>query len=223
MELFLPKNTKEKIVFSAFIGLFFTMMCYGLSEMIAGPTKVNFLEAFAVLTSFSCTYLCVAQSRWNYPVGAVSVAALSLLFYQSQLYSSMVLNLYLFPTLIWGWYRWRPDADTRPVTLVELKWWPVYLGLTAAVWYVLQSVTANMGAQLPAFDSAILGASILAQFLLDQKKLENWVIWFFVNVVSIYVYWNSGLYALTIQFVFFLLNTFWGFYAWNKTYRSRDA
>jgi nicotinamide mononucleotide transporter len=179
---------------------------------------VSELEVFAVATSFACTYLCVAQSRWNYPVGIVSVIALSLLFYQNQLYSSMALNLYLIPTLAWGWFRWRPDADTRPVTFVELRWWPAYVGLAAATWYLLTYMMTEMNAAMPGLDSAILGLSVLAQFLLDQKKIETWAVWVAVNVISIYVYWNAELYVLAVQFAFFLANAFWGFSEWYRTY-----
>ena len=185
-------------------------------------TEINWLEVFSVFTSYSCTYLCVVQSRWNYPIGAISTAALTLLFFQSGLYSSAALNAYLVPTLIWGWFRWRPDHDTRPVTTVKNYWWAAYLGLTALVWLILNYIATQLGATLAAADSFILAGSILAQFLLDQKKLETWFFWAIVNVVAIVTYWNAGLTLVAFQFMFFLANTAYGYFMWKRTMYSEE-
>jgi len=205
------------VIESLVVAVVLTGASYAAGLGMGWISSVNWLEAFAVFTSYSCTYLCVKQSRINYPIGAISVAALSFLFYQQGLYASMVLNMYLFPTLVWGWFRWRPDEITRPVTRVKLWWWPVYLWITGSVWYMLTTIATKMDATLAPWDSAILALSILAQFLLDQKKMENWSVWFAVNVISIVTYWQAGLQIVAIQFVFFLLNTVYGHYSWKRT------
>jgi nicotinamide mononucleotide transporter len=207
----------NKVLVSIALGIVLTAISYGAGLYFQWIDSVNWLEAFAVFTSYSCTYLCVVQSRINYIFGVISVAALSLLFYQTGLYSSMVLNLYLIPTLIWGWFRWGRDDMTRPVKFVEWQWWPVYIGLAGAVWYALITISTYMGAVQAPTDSFILAASVLAQFLLDQKKIENWGIWAIINVVAIYTYWNSGLVIVALQYVFFLMNVFWGLYDWRKS------
>lgn len=186
-------------------------------------TEVNWLEVAAVFTSYSCTFLCVVQSRQNYIHGVVTVALYTVLFYQAGLYASAALNAYLFPTLAWGWFRWGRDDDTRPVMLVELKWWPAYLGLTGVVWYALSELATYIGGTLPFTDSAILVGSILAQFLLDQKKIETWVVWFVVDVFAVYTYYEAGYYLVALQFFFFLLNTFWGAWSWYRTMESRSV
>lgn len=212
---------KTNLLYSFIVATLLTYASYVLASyfnVIANViAEVNWLEVFSVWTSYSCTWLCVKQSRFNYPIGGISVAALSVLFYNQALYASMALNIYLIPALLWGWLRWRPDSDTRPVTTVALVWWPVYLGLAASVWYGLTYLSAHMGSPLPAADSFILAGSILAQFLLDQKKLETWMMWAVVNVAAIATYWQAGLVLVAIQFVFFLGNTIYGYVSWRKT------
>jgi nicotinamide mononucleotide transporter len=210
-------TTLEKNIFSIVLGTVLTVLSYGIGMKFNWITELNWLEVFSVYTSYVCTILCVLQSRTNYIWGVVSVIALSVLFYQSNLYSSMVLNIYLIPTLIWGWFRWRSDEEPRPVTFVGKFWWPVYLFVTVSVWYVLIQISEYMGAVQAPMDSFILAASILAQFLLDQKKLENWIVWAIINVVAIKNYMDAGLALVAFQYVFFLLNTVWGFVMWNKT------
>jgi nicotinamide mononucleotide transporter len=216
-------NTLMKNVHSIVYGTILTAVSYIVALQFNWITELNYLEVFAVFTSYVCTILCVMQSRTNYVWGVISVAALSVLFFQSELYSSMVLNLYLIPTLIWGWFRWRRDEITRPVTFVGMYWWPVYLFLTLSLWYTLVQISTAMGATLPVNDSFILAASILAQFLLDQKKIETWVVWFTVNVVAIKTYSDAGLALVAFQYVFFLVNTMIGGYAWYKSMKVKNA
>lgn len=210
-------NTLEKNIVSVVGGTVLTAVSYWAGLKYQWITELNWLEIFSVYTSYVCTILCVLQSRTNYIWGVISVIALSFLFYQSKLYSSMVLNIYLIPTLVWGWFRWRSDADPRPVTFVGLGWWPVYLFVTVAVWWTLVQISTAMGAALAVNDSFILAASILAQFLLDQKKLENWAVWGIINVVAIRTYMEAGLALVAFQYVFFLLNAVWGVFAWRNS------
>lgn len=227
MDLSFEIRTDTRLAQNIFVGSVLATVLTGASYGIGLHYKfidsVSWLEASSVWTSYVCTYLCVVQSRWNYVFGVVSVILLSLLFYQSQLYSSMVLNIYLIPTLIYGWFRWGRDDNTRPVKFVELHWWPVYLGLTALVWYGLVTVTEYMGAVQAPLDSLILAASILAQFLLDQKKIENWGVWLGINIVAIYLYYQTGLFVVAIQYIFFLMNTIWATIEWRKTMETQNA
>lgn len=181
------------------------------------PNGLNWLEVFAVFTSYACTWLCVRQTRWNYPLGAISNTAYAVVFWQAGLLGSSVLNAYLIGQLVYGWFRWRNDRQTRPVSFVQAKWWPVYFIATAAAFggalviWRLTDVT-------PVYtDIVILVISLLAQFLLDNKKLETWFFWAIVNVVAIYTYFHAGLPLAGFQYVFFLVNTIVGFVMWRRT------
>jgi len=178
------------------------------------------LEIFAVFTSYSCTYLCVRERRIQYPIGAISTLAYAWLFYEFGLNGSALLNLWLTVQLAYGWFRWRSDDDARPVTLVALKWWPAYIVSTVAFYLVGYWLDVSSGGTQVWTDIVIVTGSILAQWLLDNKKLENWVVWLVVDVFATYEYFTAGLTIVGFQYIFFTLNVFYGFYVW---YRSRQA
>lgn len=204
---------------SIVVGLVLTALSYvaGVAFGWINGADINPLEVFAVFTSYSCTFLCVKQRRINYPIGAISSAAYAYLFLQSGLLASAVLNAYLVPTLIYGWLRWRKDDNTRPVTHVQLKMVPIYL-MVAGLGYAGAAVlSSQLGGAMAWTDSIILAGTILAQFLLDNKKLENWMVWAVVNVFAIYTYATSGLPLVAFQYVFFLANTIYGYVTWNRS------
>lgn len=219
-----PTRTTQKrdILESIGIGLGLTLLSYGVGLMAGWITELNLLEIFAVFTSYSCTYLCVKERRINYPIGAVSSAAYALLFLQNGLFASALLNAYLVPTLVYGWIRWRKDTNTRPVTHVRIKSIPIYLAVTGIGYWGASLISQSLGGAMAWTDSLILAGTILAQFLLDNKKLENWIIWALVNIFAIYTYATSGLPLVAFQYVFFLANTLYGYITWKGTIKNES-
>jgi len=207
------------IIESIVIGVVLTGLSYAVGIWFnwISTDHLGLLEPFAVFTSYACTWLCVKERRINYPLGIVSSAAYAYLFYKADLFASTALNLYLVPTLIYGWIRWRRDTVTRPVTMVSWRMLPVYLG-TSIIGYVgAVYVSQRFGGSVAWADSVILAGTVLAQLLLDNKKLETWMIWAMVNVFAIYTYGTSGLPLVAFQYVFFLFNTLIGWVNWKKS------
>lgn len=196
---------------------------YAIGFALGWISAIDPLEAFAVFTSYVCTYLCVKQRRFNYVIGAMSTLAYCILFWRESLYASMILNAYLTPTLVYGWFRWRADRDTRPVTRVELRWVPAYAIVTLAAGAGAFALVTIAGGSFAIADSIILVGTMLAQFLMDNKKLESWVVWLLVDLVAIWVYFSSGLAIAGLQFVFFLGNAVWAFVAWRRSMEAPRA
>ena len=137
--------------------------------------------------------------------------------------ASMLVNIYLTPSLIYGYFRWRSDDNTRPVTHVALKWVPVYLIVTIAAYLGALGIAKALGGTMALADSVILVGTILAQFLLDNKKIETWAVWVIVNVAAIYTYFNAGLALAGFQYIFFLGNTVFGALVWYKSLKEDNA
>lgn len=181
-------------------------------------TELNNLEVFAVFTSYLCTYLCVVESRWNYPVGVITTCAYAFLFWQMNLPGSAMVNLYLMFQLVYGWFRWGPDNSTRPVTRLKWdKWLLGYVGATFATYAGIHMIFQYFNTALPTADAFIFIATILAQFLLDNKKIDTWKVWFVINIVAIWLYASAGLPLVAFQYVFFLANVFFGHAMWKKS------
>lgn len=181
---------------------------------------INWIETASVFFSFACTWLCTRQVRFNYVLGVVSTTLLVITFYQAGLYGSMVLNIYLVPTVIIGWFMWGKDKNPRPVQHVQLKKIALYLFFTALTWTGAYFIITGFGGKMVALDGWLLVGTVLAQFLLDRKKIETWIVWILVNVVSVYVYFESGLYLLAAQFALFLANAIFAYFQWRKTMKQ---
>lgn len=212
--------------FSAFniaslVGFVLTLISILVGQAIGwvNPTEMNLLEVFAVWTSYTCTILCSLQSRWNYPIGILTTFLYSWLFFQWEAYAMAAFNLYLVFSLMFGYWRWGPDGEkSKEVTHLKLDRWLLgYIGLGVIIYGVLQICIQFFGMNIsnPELWATVLSG--VAQFLLDNKRIETWIVWAVVNIISIGFYIHIELYLVAFQYMFFLANTFYGYYMWKRS------
>ena len=203
------------------LGIVLTALSFLVGFEAGWITEVNWLEVFAVFTSYVCTWMCSIQTRENYIWGVITTATYSVLFWQWQMPALALFNLYLVFSLAYGWYRWGSDDNPRPVTNVEPVWYLGYgaAGLVILGLFLLANLIFNPAgiASLNPVDVGLAVASGVAQLLLDNKKLQNWFAWAGINVVSIPFYAYSGLYLVAFQYIFFLANNVIAYRMWKNT------
>lgn len=217
-----PSEAKARTRFfvgeSLVLALLLTAVCT-VPAWLRNPA-LNWWEISSVFFSFACTWLCTRQVRFNYVLGVIATSLLVVTFYQAHLFGSMALNLYLIPTVVYGWFVWGKDESTKPVQHVTWRGGLQYLGVTALTWAGAYLLLTYFGGSLARLDGWLLVGSVLAQWMMDRKKLENWIIWAVVDVVSIWTYWHAGLHLLSLQFAFFLLNAVIAYWQWHKAMKA---
>lgn len=190
-------------------------MDLGWDAPLFGMSK---LELFAALLGLVSVWLTVVQNVWCWPVGAVMVALYFFIFYQARLYADMGLQGVYFVLQFYGWYAWlyggaRHDPLTvRRATPHQLVMAGA-LGLagTFALGHALSRYT---DASLPYWDSAATAFSLVAQWLLARKLIENWLLWVGVDVLSVGIYWVKGLYPTMVLYAVFTGMAVCGYRAW---------
>lgn len=217
------QSIKTHMTQGVILGVILTALSYAVGLHFNWIPSLNFVEVFAVFTSYVCTFLCVVERRANYPIGAISNAAYCLLFASFGLVGSAIVTGYLTFSLAYGWFRWNKDENTKPVQHVALKWVPAYLAATTLAFLGGLYLYGVFNTPVVWTDAVVMAGSILAQFLLDNKKIENWIVWAVVNVFAIYTYIHAGLALAAFQYVFFLANTFYGYYLWKKSMDAQDT
>ena len=68
---------------------------------------------------------------------------------------------------------------------------------------------------IPVFDALITALSLVAQWLLNRRKLENWIFWIGVDLISVPVYAFKELYLIAGLYAVFLLLCVRGYRSWK--------
>jgi nicotinamide mononucleotide transporter len=203
---------------AAALGVVLTALSYGIAYMVGWDVQFSWLDALAVGTSYACTWLCVVQSRFNYPVGIVSVALYSYIFWAAGFVALAAFNLYLVGSLIYGWFRWGRDSKPKLVTSLRFDRWTLgYVAIGLAVAGVCMLINMLAPGTFGTLDIALAALSGVAQLLLDNKRLQTWAVWLVVNLLSMYAFYYAGMYIVLLQYVFFTANTLVGYISWKRS------
>ena len=185
------------------------------------------LELVAVVTGFACVWLAARESIWNFPVAIVSCLLYVFVFSQTRLYADCGLQFFFIALSGYGWYEWlyggRGDSALA-VTHTSSREWLVSAGFvlffTLGFGYYLRHST---DAALPYVDSFTTAGSLVAQYLLTRKRLENWLLWLLVDLVYVPLYWYKNLYFSSLLFALYLALAAYGYWEWRREMLAHPA
>lgn len=185
------------------------------------------LENIAVALGIANVVLLVRRSIWNFPFGLAMVALYFVIFREARLYGESWLQVFFFAAQGWGWWLWaRAGGLSKSVSVSWMDW-----KSRAAALVLVAGSSAGIGwamarwtdAALPYADAAIAGASVVAQVLLAMRRVENWVLWIAIDVLSVGVYISRSLYLTAGLYVVFLVLAAEGYRAWAKAAREGES
>jgi nicotinamide mononucleotide transporter len=179
------------------------------------------LELVAVLFGIVSVYLSTRQSIWSWPTALVNVALFFVLFYESGLYSDTGLQVVYFGLSLYGWHEWLyggAGRTTLPVSRTSRRTWMALGGIGIVAWALLGSVASRLpGTSLPYVDAATTTVSLLAQWMMTRKLLENWLLWLAVDVVYVAMFIVKGLYLTAFNYGIYLVLAMMGYLAWKRS------
>jgi len=136
----------------------------------------------------------------------------------------MGLQVFYAAISVYGWYHWLFGGVDRTELKVSLtpRWlWPVLLVIWAAGSGLLGTLLfQNTDAALPYIDSLLTVGSLLAQWMMTRKYVENWAIWVTLDVAYVIVFLNRGLPLTAFLYFVYLLLAWRGFLEWRRSYQS---
>lgn len=184
------------------------------------------LELIAFVFTAINVWLTVKENIWCWPTGIVSVVLYAIVFYDAKLYSSAALQIVFFALTLYGWYEWLYGGARHTelhVTRTPRRWWPPLIALCIVLTYAIGRFTTSFGATLPYWDAGIAAVSIVAQWMMAKKLLENWTLWIIVNIVSIGTYAMGGIYLTSLLYAVLLVMAWRGYVEWKRSLRSASV
>ena len=169
---------------------------------------MSLYEIIGFVTTVLYVWLFAREIAWGFPVSAVASALYCVVNYQTKLYSDAGLQvIYLFLSL-YGWYQWRHGGQEREALragrLPKSSVLPlVLIGIAFAtpLGYLMR---VHTDASIPYLNAATTATSLIAQWMLARKYLENWLVWIAVDPVYAGMYAYQG---LPLTAILYLLQT----------------
>lgn len=218
----------------------------------AGGYDLSWIEAIGTLAGLLCIWLASLEKISNYIFGLINVTLFAIIFFQIQLYASLLLQLFFFGANIYGWYAWSRQNNSRQA-LLQIRWlplpkvisWlvvcvgaiglmtiyidPVFAFLTRVSVTIMQQVGLNVAQPelqpdaYPFWDSCIMVLSIVAMILMTRKYVENWLLWVVIDIISMIVFALQGVYAMSLEYLLLTFIALNGSRMWIKSARTQGS
>ncbi len=206
--------------------IFFTAFDYPMS----------YLEFFGTVAGALAVFLSAKANVWSWPLGIINVVLFFFLFYQVQLYPDMFLQVFFFITNLIGWWRWKNPSQNEEDKKQELKIstipiasWIIFslIGLVGTILFgqfaknlnYLFPILFNSPSAFPYADSFVTVMSIVATYLMVQKKVECWLVWILVDAIACYLYFSKEIKFVGIEYVVFCFLAAFGFWNWRREHK----
>ncbi len=180
---------------------------------------MNPLETVAALFGVISVYLSVKQNIWSWPAAIVNVGLYAFVFHASRLYADMGLQVVYIVISFYGWYEWLYGGKNRTelkVSRMARRLGAVLVAIGVASTFLLGTfLHSTTNAALPFLDSATTSTSLVAQWMMTRKLLENWVVWVAVDVVYIGMFIYKSLYVTSLLYFVFLVLSVMGYRQWK--------
>lgn len=184
-------------------------------------TMDNWLEPVAVVTGVITVWLSTRQQLAAWPVALVNATLYFVIFQRDRLYANMGLQVVYFGLSCYGWYQWRfggtghTELAVTRATARHAAWLvPIGVVVAATLGFVLAQST---DAVVPWVDSAATSTSLVAQWMMTRKLLQNWLIWIAVDVVYVGMFLYTGLLLTAGLYAVFLVLATMGYMQWKRT------
>jgi len=191
-----------------------------------GWLPIGMTEVFGFITGAVCVLLTVEQNIWNFPIGIANNVVFIILFLSTRLYGDMTLQFIYIALALHGWYEWLwGGANRTNLQVSRTPWWEWgWLALAGA------GATAGMTIYLarihdaaPFLDALTTVLSLVAQYLLNRKRLENWLVWITADVIYVGLYAYKELYLTSVLYALFIVMCIAGIVSWVRDMRKQAA
>ena len=197
-----------------------------LLAMVAEQLLQNsLLELVAVVFAIAYLVLAVKESSLCWYAAGISTLIFLFIFWDVKLYMESGLQIYYLAMAFYGWYQWQGaqgEAASLPVSRWSAAQHVKALALIAVLTIASGSLlNSGTDANMPYLDSFTTWASVVTTLMVARKILENWIYWLVIDSVSIFLYIDRGLYFTALLFAIYIVIIFFGWMAWNRSYRER--
>ncbi|MGK2899100.1 MAG: nicotinamide riboside transporter PnuC [Burkholderiaceae bacterium] len=184
-------------------------------------TPVSWLEIVAFVLALAMVVLNMRVDPVAWPLAIASSLLYFALFWNSRLYGDASLQIFFAIVALWGWWQWlrgtQADGSALRVRAMGRHGRLWLIAVLALAWpatgLFLKSFTNT---DVPWWDAFPTAASVIGQWLLGRKYLENWLAWIVVNLVSVGLFAYKGLWLTTLLYSLFIALSFIGWRAWRR-------
>lgn len=186
-------------------------------------TFIIVIEAIVFISGILSVWFAKKENIWVYPTGLIATVLTVYLLFRDRLMGDMMMNFYFSIMSVYGWWNWARTKDNEKLVqisrtntkekIIGFGLFVLTMAVTYSV-YVAFDVPVKTSNYIDIFTSGIF---FTGMWYMALKKLENWTLWIFADLITIPLYAYRGLGMLSLQYLIFTILAIQGYLAWKKS------
>jgi len=179
-------------------------------------------------TGLAVVYIVLAarNSAWCWPFAFVSSCLWAWqVWFAYDLIFDAGLNIFYAIMAIWGAWRWLKSKGEDPEVLIStlpVKQHILIIGFGVSLSILLGYIASvSTVAAMTYLDSLTTVFSVMATFMLIERKAESWIYLFVMDIIYVYLYVERGSLIFAILFVIYCVLALVGYFNWKKIERTQ--
>lgn len=179
-------------------------------------------EFLAFILGILSVWYAKKENIWVYPTGLIATIITTYLLYLSGYLGDMMLNAYFSIMSIYGWYNWSknkfPDKNlliTRTSAFEKIMGIMMFF-VTIFVVFAIYNFFNYEIKEDNYVDIFASGIFFTAMWYMANKKIENWTLWIFGDIIVVPLYAYRGLGMLSLQYLIFTILAISAYLEWRK-------
>lgn len=198
---------------------------FAIQQEAAALSPVDWI---ATITAIIYVILAARENVWCWFWGIVSCslwAYASFVFYE--LYLDAMLQIFYVAMAFLGLYRWKGgggEKENRSITRLSNTQHTYYIiggsALALLFGYAFSEYTPAAATYWDAFTTVF---SVLATFMLVNKRLDNWAYWVVIDLAYAGLYASRGAYLFALLMLAYTIIAAVAFYRWLQAWEKPDS
>jgi len=193
--------------------------------MIFNFLTENWFEIVAALLAIAYLLLAMRQDARCWIAWIISSLMYLFVMCSAGLYMEAGLQIFYLLMGFYGLYQWQYKLANNET--LKIKVWPItthMMCLTALFLLVITSgyiLSNNTDAASPYIDAFTTWGAIIASYMVAKKILENWIYWFVIDFVSVFLFVSRELYPTALLFCLYLVLVIIGYRSWKNEWQLK--
>ena len=187
---------------------------------------ILFLEIFAVSSAIIYLILAAKEDVRCWYAALFSSLLYMYIMYSAGLIMESFLQIFYICMAIYGWYIWSNKINYEHKLKIT-RWKKKYhfyaiitvTALAIISGFLLEKYTH---AALPFLDAFTTWGAIITTYMVAKKIIENWIYWFVIDLISIYLFISRELYLTSLLFFIYLIIIIFGYRSWMKKLNNKN-
>jgi nicotinamide mononucleotide transporter len=187
---------------------------------------ISLPEVLGFITGAICVWLVVKENIWNWPIGIANELFFVILFWRARLFADMGLQFLYIALGFLGWYRWLHGGQGHSalrIARIQMRSAIVLAAVGTASTLALTLYLRSIHDAAPFWDALTTVLSVIAQYLLTKKIVENWHVWIAADIIYVGLYLYKGLALTALLYLIFFVMCVIGAREWRASITSIAA